>query len=80
MNQNNKIVITRLSNEKLSENLVKKLPKDLQKYPDYLQKSWPIELELSQRLGNQTVGAHLLEKAFQLKDPKNVELLLSAGA
>ncbi len=35
---------------------------------------------MSQRLDNQTLGAHLLEKAFQLENPKNVELLLSAGA
>lgn len=80
LNLNNKIVITRLSSEKLPENLINRLPKDLQKYPDYLQQSWPIELDMSQRLDNQTLGAHLLEKAFQLKTPKNVELLLSAGA
>jgi hypothetical protein len=77
---NNKIVITRLSSEKIPENLLKKLPKDLQKYPDYLQQSLPIALDMSQRLNNQTLGAHLLEKAFQLKNPKNVELLLSGGA
>lgn len=80
LNLNNKIVITRLSSEKLPENLINRLPKDLQKYPDYLQQSWPIELDMSQRLDDQTLGAHLLEKAFQLKNPKNVELLLSAGA
>ena len=80
LNLNNKIVITRLSSEKLPENLINRLPKDLQKYPDYLQQSLPIELDMSQRLDNQTLGAHLLEKAFQLKSPKNVELLLSAGA
>ncbi|WP_342220212.1 hypothetical protein [Rickettsiella endosymbiont of Miltochrista miniata] len=80
LNFNNKIVITRLSSEKLPENLINRLPKDLQKYPDYLQQSWPIELDMSQRLDNRTLGAHLLEKAFQLKNPKNVELLLSAGA
>lgn len=80
LNFNNKIVITPLSSEKIPGNLIKRLPKDLQKYPDYLQQSWPIALDMNQRLDNQTLGAHLLEKAFQLKSPKNVELLLSAGA
>jgi hypothetical protein len=82
LNPNTKeLVITHPINKELPENLMQRLPEGLRKYPDYLQQSWPIELDICQHLDNQTtLGAHLLEKAFQLKNPAYVELLLSAGA
>ncbi len=75
------IAITHASNLKFSKTLIKDLPLGLCHYPELLQKSFPIPLNLSQVVDNQrTLGARLLAKAFQLRKPRTMQLLLVAGA
>ncbi len=80
LNPDSKKIIIHPIYQSLPNNFRKKLPEELREYPDYLQQSFPIELDLHQYLDNQTLGAHLLEKAFQLKNSEFIRLLLSAGA
>ncbi|MCH9636562.1 MAG: hypothetical protein K0U16_01225 [Gammaproteobacteria bacterium] len=76
-----KLVITYPSDLALPTKLINDLPEGLSNYPEFLQNSFPIQLDLSQAIDNQTtLGAQLLEKAFQLRKPKSMELLLTAGA
>lgn len=81
-NQNTKeLTIIYPSNQKLPQTFINALPKELSNYPEFLQKSFPIQLDLSQLVNNQTtLGAQLLEKAFHLRKPKAMQLLLVAGA
>jgi hypothetical protein len=49
-------------------------------YPEHITRCFPIALDLQKSLENQaTVGANLLERAFELQDANIIQLLLNAG-
>jgi hypothetical protein len=65
----------------ISETFLHKLPEGFRRFPEYTQQCWPIHLDVCQRLENQTtMGANLLEKAYQLRKPQYIRLLLAADA
>ena len=76
-----KLAITYPAGETMSGHFLKKLPEGFRRCPEYTARCWPIHLDLKQCLEDQTsLGAHLLEKAFQLRKPEYMRLLLDAGA
>ena len=81
-NQNTKkLTLTYPSNQELPKAMINDLPEGMGKYPEFLQKSFPIQLDLNKSIDNQmTLGSQLLAKAFQLRIPRIMQLLLVAGA
>lgn len=79
LNKAEKLAIDYAQNPPTSEKLLQQLPDVFRRHPEYVKQCWPLQLDIHHCLGNQTLGTKLFKKAFQLRNPQGMQLLLNAG-
>jgi hypothetical protein len=79
LNQGEQLAIGYGTNPVMPEKFLELLPEVLRRHSDYVKRCWPLQLDVHQRLEDQTVGASLFKKALQLENSQAMQLLLTAG-